>query len=108
MMNDLRSVAKLVEKALINHPEARNCDNYLYYVVCHELLEKIGLNIDRVSFSSALLNRKAYGLPPFETVRRTRQKIQEHHPELRGSDVVEETRAYMEDVYRDYARGSAI
>ncbi len=107
-MNEIKNVAKLVEKALINYPEARNSDNYLYYVVCHELLEKIGLSIDKVSFSNALLNRKAYGLPPFETCRRTRQRLQELHPELRGSDVVEEARAYMEDVYRDYARGSAV
>jgi hypothetical protein len=107
-MNEIKSVAKLVEKVLINHPEARNSDNYLYYVICHDILAKIGLNIDKLSLTNALLNRKVFGLPPFETVRRTRQKVQEHHPELRGTDEVEEARTYLEEEYRDYARGSAV
>ena len=34
-MNEIKNTSKLVKKALINHPEARNSDNYLYYVICH-------------------------------------------------------------------------
>lgn len=107
-MHEIKNTAKLVKKALINHPQARNSDNYLYYVICHDLLAEIGLNIDKLSLSNALLNRKVYGLPNFETVRRTRQKIQADCPELCGSDEVEEVRSYNEDAFRDYARVSAI
>lgn len=107
-MNGIKHTSKLVKKALINHPQARNSDNYLYYVICHDLLAEIGLNIDKLSLSNALLNRKVYGLPNFETVRRTRQKIQSECPELCGTDEVEEARIYNEEIVRDYARGSAI
>lgn len=107
-MNELKNTSKLVKKALINHPEARNSDNYLYYVICHDLLAEIGLNIDKLSLTNALLHRKVYNLPNFETVRRSRQKIQSECPELAGTDEVEEVRAYMEEEYRDFARGSAI
>lgn len=107
-MNEIKNTAKLVKKALINHPEARNSDNYLYYVICHDLLAEIGLNIDKISLSQSLLYRKEYNLPPFETVRRTRQKVQEHHPELCGTDEVEEARSYNEDAFREYAKGAAI
>lgn len=107
-MNDLKNVTKLVKNTLINHPKTRNSDNYLYYVICKQRLDSIGINIDKISLSQALLYRKEYNLPPFESVRRTRQKVQEHHPELCGTDEVEEARAYMEEEYQDYARGSAV
>jgi hypothetical protein len=107
-MNEIKHTSKLVKKALINHPQARNSDNYLYYVICKQRLDAIGINIDRISLSQALLYRKEYNLPPFESVRRTRQKVQEHHPELCGTDEVEEARSYNEEIVRDYARGSAI
>lgn len=107
-MNDIKHTSKLVKKALINHPEARNSDNYLYYIICHDLLAEIGLNIDKLSLTNALLNRKVYNLPPFETVRRSRQKIQKYCPELAGTDEVEEARAELETEFRDYARGSAV
>lgn len=107
-MNEIKHTSKLVKKALINHPQARNSDNYLYYVICHDLLAEIGLNIDKLSLTNALLHRKVYGLPPFETVRRSRQKIQEECPELCGTDEVEEARSYNEEIVRDYARGSAV
>lgn len=107
-MYEIKSVSKLVKETLINHPDARNSDNYLYYVICHDILAKIGLNIDKLSLTNALLNRKVFGLPPFETVRRTRQKLQEHHPELCGTDEVEEARSYNEDAFREYSRGSAV
>ncbi len=107
-MDELKNTTKLVKKALINHPEARNNDNYLYYVICHDLLENIGLNIDKLSLSSALLHRKEYGLPPFETVRRTRQIIQNKCPELAGTDEAEAVRKDKEKTYREYAREGAI
>lgn len=107
-MSELKNVTKTVKNILINHPKTRNSDSYLYYVICKQRLDSIGINIDKISLSQSLLYRKEYNLPIFETVRRTRQKVQEHHPELCGTDEVEEARAYLEEEYRDYARGSAI
>jgi hypothetical protein len=107
-MNEIKSVAKSVKNILTTHPNTRNSDSYLYYVICKQRLDAIGINIDKISLSQSLLYRKGYNLPPFETVRRTRQKLQEHHPELRGTDEVEEARTYLEEEYRDYARGSAV
>lgn len=107
-MNEIKNTAKLVKKALINHPEARNSDNYLYYIICHDLLAEMGLNIDKLSLTKALLYRKEYNLPNFETCRRTRQKIQAECPELCGTDEVEEARSYNEDAFREYAKGAAI
>lgn len=104
-MNEIQSTSKLVKEALINHPDTRNSDNYLYYVICRDLLAKIGLNIDSISLSNALLNRKIYNLPPFETVRRTRQKAQEKCPELAALFEVEAKRAELEEKYREFARG---
>ena len=43
-------------------------------------------------------------LPAFETVRRTRQKVQEHHEELRATDSVGAYREVLEEKYREYAR----
>lgn len=48
---------------------------------------------------------KEYNMPAFETVRRTRQKIQHDNPELSGCDDVEAKRMVNEEMFRDYARG---
>ena len=107
-MQEIKNTAKLVKKALINHSKARNNDNYLYYVICHDLLEDIGLNIDSISLSQALLYRKEYNLPNFETVRRARQKIQADCPELASNTVVAVERTTKEKIYREYSKGAAI
>ena len=46
---------------------------------------------------------KEYGLPGFETVRRSRQKVQADNPELAGSEAVRRKRAKKETVYREFA-----
>ena len=50
-------------------------------------------------------NRKVFGLPAFESVRRTRQKLQAAHPELAGDSNVEAQRMLNEGVFKEYARG---
>jgi len=52
-----------------------------------------------------LLNRKAYGLPPFESVRRSRQKAQEKNPALAALPEVEAVRIAEEEKFREFARG---
>jgi hypothetical protein len=104
-MNNLQTTKKLVLDVLVNNPQARNSDNYLYYIICKGQLEKQGLDIEKISLSKALLNRKAYGLPPFESVRRTRQKAQEKNPMLAALPEVEVARIEEEAKFREFARG---
>ena len=51
---------------------------------------------------------KDYGFPGFETVRRSRQKLQATFPELAGDADVEGMRRVNEETFRDYARGYSL
>jgi hypothetical protein len=51
-----------------------------------------------------LLNKKRLGFPPFETVRRSRQKLQRKFPELRANKEVAEQRADNETAYRQFVK----
>ena len=99
---ELKNATAIVKNLLINNPQTRNSDDYLYYKVC----ERIAPECISQKFWYVLLNRKQYGLPAFESVRRTRQKLQESYPELAGNGEVEGYRALQEEVFRDYARGT--
>ena len=90
----------LVKDILVRFPDTRDSDMYLYYKVVNEL------NPQAVSmpFGSVLLRLDELGLPCFETVRRTRQKIQAEHPDLKGSVVVQSLRSVNEEIFKEYAR----
>lgn len=103
-MNDIRNTSNLVKETLIRNPQARNSDNYLYYIICKAKLAGSGIDISKISFQDGLLHRNDYGLPAFETVRRTRQKVQQSFPELAGDADVEAMRVIREETFRDYAR----
>lgn len=103
-MIKIRNIAKMVKEALIHNTTARNSDDYLYYLICSAKMKSLGMDIKDISFAEGLLNRNHYGLPNFETVRRTRQKIQQTHPELAGNDEVEAMRTINENIFREYAR----
>ena len=100
-MNQLQQTSKLVKQILIEDEAARNSDMYLYLKVC----EKLNPSALSKPFWAVLVGLKFYKLPPFETVRRARQKIQAKCPELAGADEVEAVRSYKEDEYREFARG---
>ena len=104
-MHELKTITDIVKEVLKSHEKARNCDDYLYYLVCSLVGKQNGFDVDNMQLSHFLLYRREYNLPAFETVRRTRQKIQQHHPELCGCDVVEGYRTVNEEKYRSYARG---
>ena len=104
MINDLKNTTKLVKAILEKDAAARNSDSILYFRVINQIALKKGDNIRNISMFDFLLNSKEWGYPPFETVRRTRQKIQAEHPELASSERIEKLRAENEQVYREYAR----
>ena len=97
---ELHRTSDLVMELLKTHTEARNSDDYLYFLVC----EQINPIASHLPFRKVILNRKQYQYPPFESVRRSRQKIQAEHPELSASGNVEAQRMLNEEVFRDYAR----
>lgn len=100
-MEQIRHTSMIVEQILKNVPETRNSDDLLYIQVCsrmnHEALT--------MPFCQVLGMRKQLGIPPFESVRRARQKIQSTHPELAGRTEVEGRRKFNEEIVRNYARG---
>ena len=100
---ELKTTTNIVKHILEHDPAARSNDDYLYYVVCSTI------NGDSVyqPFWKVILNRKEYNLPAFESVRRSRQKMQEKHPELAGDSTVEAYRVMNEEVFREYARGKS-
>lgn len=104
-MGSIRRISKDVKSILACDKKARNSDDYLYFVICRaKLLER---NIDplKITFLDGIMRREELGLPPFETVRRTRQKIQEHLPGLRANAEVAAMREVKEEEYKAYAKG---
>lgn len=100
-MNSIKRISNLVKEQLTDCPETRDNDMLLYYRVC----DKIDSGALMLPFGMVIVNLKQYKLPAFETVRRTRQKLQAEYPQLRGTKSTCENRTKLEGVYRNYARG---
>lgn len=94
----------LVHEILKNEPDCRNSDNILYLRVLQTIGKQNGIDVNNMSVPTLFHNMQGYKFPAFETVRRTRQKVQECNPELRATDTVEAYRAVLEEDYRDYSR----
>lgn len=99
-MKDIKKTSDIVKEILEKIPKTRNSDDELYFEVC----KKINPQAMSKPFYMVVLHRKEHALPPFESVRRTRQKLQAAYPELCGSDEVEAQRIVNEGIVRDYAR----
>lgn len=102
-MNVLRDTSDLVKEQLKYYPVTRDNDMLLYYRVC----EKINGVALGMPFGTVILNLKEYNLPSFETVRRTRQKLQAQYPDFKGTQRTQRKRTELEGVYRNYARSEA-
>lgn len=101
--NELKTVAALVKAMLEKYPAARDNDMILYYRIC----ENINFAALHKPFCDVLLNLHEYGYPPFESVRRARQKVQEHNPHLASSRAIMAAKADNEEAFRAFARGEA-
>lgn len=104
-MNDLKTTTALVKSILEQDKQCRNSDSFLYLKVLSVIGKERGIDIDKMSVPYFLMHLHGAGFPGFETVRRTRQKIQQHHPELAACESVEGYRTENEQEYREYARG---
>jgi len=98
-MSKCSKVEPVVHKILEEKPYTREDDFMLVYEVFKEFLP----NIDNMSFKEVMENHKQYGLPYFESVRRTRPKLQNKFPELLPSKEVQEGRKLEEADYKSYA-----
>ena len=98
-MSKCARVEPIVKKVLEEKPYTREDDFVLVYEVFKEFLP----NIDDLSFQDVMFNHKEYGLPYFESVRRTRPKLQNKYPELLPPKAVQEARKLEETDYKNYA-----
>ena len=99
---ELKNTTELVRQMLQKYPDTRNSDDMLYFRVC----ESINVIYVNLPFYAVILNRKKYNFPAFESVRRTRQKLQAEFPELAAVSIVEDARDVNEKAFREYAKSS--
>lgn len=97
---ELNQTQVIVKDILMNYPIARDSDMYLYLRV----VKRLNPAAVNKPFSEVVLNLEELGLPCFETVRRTRQKLQAEFLNLRGSDRIRSLRSVNEEVFKEFAR----
>ncbi len=101
-MKRLQTVESIIRPILERSIEARNDDMVLFRLVCCECIKHQAF-LENTSFDDVMKNYRQYGIPRFESVRRTRQKIQVKSPELGCSPEVRRARRKAETAYRNYA-----
>ncbi len=101
---ELTTTMALVKELLVQDERTRNSDSFLYFKVLGALGAEKGIDMNYVPVSAFLLNMAEWGFPAFETVRRTRQKIQAEFPELAASKTVAGFRSENEKEFRKFAR----
>ena len=106
-MFDLKNTTALVKSILEQDKQCRNSDSFLYLKVLSVTAKQKGIDLEKMTVPHFLMNLHGAGLPPFESVRRARQKIQERNPHLAAREAVECFRAENEAEFRAYARGEA-
>lgn len=96
--------SEMVMALLEEDTRCRNSDSYLYLMVVMRVAIKKEIDLKNVTVPDFIL-RMGEDFPPFETVRRARQKVQQHHPDLRANERVEAFRMENEKAFREFARG---
>lgn len=102
----IKDVEKRVKAIMMEDRQTRNSDSFLYLKLLQKMGAEKGIDIDSIPITTFLLEMSEYGFPPFESVRRARQKLQEHNPELRACDAVAEARAENEIAVREYVKSA--
>lgn len=106
-MTNLKHTSDLVKALLTEDERCRNSDSFLYLRVLCVIADRKGITLGFVNVPNFFLHMHGTEFPIFESVRRARQKLQEHHPELRACQAVEEVRMENEREYRAFARSEA-
>lgn len=101
----LITTTNLVKMLLETEPQTRNSDSLLYLKVLEHCAIQKGVNLHLIPVTAFLSHYiYEYDFPCSETVRRTRQKVQREHPELKANKAVQEQRKINEAVFKDFAR----
>jgi hypothetical protein len=104
MNKSLKTTKALVKHILETDKRARNSDSYLYLKVIKHYDTVHDTDFCRMTVADFLLGGSAVDVPPFESVRRTRQKVQEECPHLSAYGDIEMLRELNEEAYREFAR----
>ena len=105
LMNELMPVTLLVKSILEEDTQARNSDSILYLRVLERISKERDVHLEDLTVRSFLTSMSVLPFPPFESVRRTRQKVQATYPELASTERVATMRSENEKKYRAYALG---
>ena len=81
-MENLKTVSALVKNILEHDQKARNTDNHLYLMVLEHYSGLRGIDIHAMTVPVFLKELDRRSFPGFETVRRSRQKVQATYPDL--------------------------
>ncbi len=104
-MNNPNKIENQVLSVLKENKEARNDDMKLYLLVCNRYYERItGKEIGSMPFAVIMNCYKELHLPHFESVRRTRAKLQSMYPEVDCDPAVRKGRNRCQGMYQTYAR----
>lgn len=103
-MYDLKNTTALVKSILEQDKQARNSDSLLYLKVLSVVADQKDVILEDVSVPFFLLNLQGTEFPPFESVRRARQKLQAAFPELAACETVQGFRTENEKEVRAYAK----
>lgn len=107
-MDKLKTTAALVKDILENDKQTRSSDSLLYLRVLEQVAVERDINLHKISVPLFLVAVDKLGLPNFETVRRTRQKVQNKYPDLAAPGETRKIRAEREKAYRAFAKGEYI
>ncbi len=103
-MNDFKYVTQIVKAVLAKYPQTRSSDSFLYLKVLQIIGRNKRIDVHGMTVGEFLLCQRELGLPGFETVRRTRQKIQATNPELAACESVNIMRLENEKEFRRFAK----
>ncbi len=103
---ELQDTTAIVQKLLIEKPATRNSDGILYVKVLEYISKQLGMvfPFQQYTVESIFASTLTLPVPPFETVRRSRQKLQRQYPELAATERIRRKRADKEAAFRAYAK----
>ena len=76
----MEDLSKIVKKVLQEHKDTRDSD----FRMIGWVYATVRPGVMNLPFKEVLWKHKEFDLPSFETIRRTRQKVQHDTPDLRG------------------------
>ena len=106
MAANLDTTTVIVKRLLTEEPATRGNDNLLILKVLEEIAAYYGVDLAEMSIVAFLHEYAGSEFPAFETIRRTRQKVQQQYPELKPNETVQKFRAEQEQQYREFAKGA--